>query len=75
MRSLSEIVRDNGGDNTPMLDTHNLTGRVRESLTLDNGQERDVNPDTDYRCDECSTKTLDVFHVKVDSFYPTGEDW
>lgn len=28
MRSLEQIVADNGGDNTPGLDTHNLTGRV-----------------------------------------------
>lgn len=28
MRSLDQIVKDNGGDNTPGLDTHNLTGRA-----------------------------------------------
>ena len=28
MRSLEQIVRDNGGDDTPALDTHNLTGRA-----------------------------------------------
>lgn len=26
MRSLEQIIRDNGGDNTPGMDTHNLTG-------------------------------------------------
>ena len=29
MRSLEQIVADNGGDNTPVGDSHNLTGRVR----------------------------------------------
>lgn len=29
MRSLEQIVADNGDDNTPGLDTHNLTGRVK----------------------------------------------
>ena len=29
MRTLEQIVADNGGDNTPALDTHNLTGRAR----------------------------------------------
>lgn len=28
MRSIEQIVKDNGGDNTPALDTHNLTGRA-----------------------------------------------
>lgn len=28
MRSIEQIVRDNGGDDTPALDTHNLTGRA-----------------------------------------------
>ena len=28
MRDLDKIVADNGGDDTPALDTHNLTGRV-----------------------------------------------
>lgn len=28
MRSLEEIIHDNGGDSTPFLDTHNLTGRA-----------------------------------------------
>jgi hypothetical protein len=28
MRDLRQIVHDNGGDNTPALDTHNLTGRA-----------------------------------------------
>lgn len=28
MRSLEQIIADNGGDNTPALDTHNLTGRA-----------------------------------------------
>ena len=28
MRSIEEIIRVNGGDNTPGLDTHNLTGRA-----------------------------------------------
>lgn len=28
MRSIEQIVNDNGGDNTPALDTHNLTGRA-----------------------------------------------
>jgi hypothetical protein len=28
MDSLDRIVASNGGDNTPMLDTHNLTGRA-----------------------------------------------
>lgn len=29
MRDLSKIIADNGGDNTPGLDTHNLTGRAK----------------------------------------------
>lgn len=28
MRSLEQIIHDNGNDNTPALDTHNLTGRA-----------------------------------------------
>ena len=28
MRSLEQIIADNGNDNTPALDTHNLTGRA-----------------------------------------------
>jgi hypothetical protein len=28
MRDLGQIVADNGNDNTPALDTHNLTGRA-----------------------------------------------
>jgi hypothetical protein len=28
MRSIEQIIHDNGGDNTPALDTHNLTGRA-----------------------------------------------
>lgn len=28
MRSIEQIVVDNGNDNTPAMDTHNLTGRV-----------------------------------------------
>lgn len=28
MRDLSQIIADNGGDNTPAMDTHNLTGRA-----------------------------------------------
>lgn len=28
MRSLEQIIHDNGGDNTPMYDSHNLTGRA-----------------------------------------------
>lgn len=35
-----------------------------ESITIDNGIERDVE-DTDYRCDECSTDLLAVFHEGV----------
>lgn len=27
MRSIKQIIADNGGDNTPAMDTHNLTGR------------------------------------------------
>jgi hypothetical protein len=29
MRSLERIIADNGNDNTPALDTANLTGRVK----------------------------------------------
>ena len=29
MRSLEQIVADNGNDNTPGMDTHNLTGRAK----------------------------------------------
>lgn len=32
MRSLEQIIKDNGGDNTPLLDTHNLTGRARSPI-------------------------------------------
>lgn len=28
MRDLRQIVKDNGGDDSPALDTHNLTGRA-----------------------------------------------
>lgn len=28
MRDLRQIIKDNGGDDTPALDTHNLTGRA-----------------------------------------------
>lgn len=28
MRSIEQIIHDNGNDNTPGLDTHNLTGRA-----------------------------------------------
>lgn len=28
MHDLRQIVKDNGGDDTPALDTHNLTGRA-----------------------------------------------
>lgn len=28
MRAIEQIIHDNGGDNTPLLDTHNLTGRA-----------------------------------------------
>lgn len=28
MRDIRQIVADNGGDNTPGMDTHNLTGRI-----------------------------------------------
>ena len=35
-----------------------------ERITIDNGVERDVNDETDYRCDECSSDTLEVFHVR-----------
>ena len=28
MRDINQIIADNGNDNTPAMDTHNLTGRV-----------------------------------------------
>ena len=34
MRDLAQIIRDNGDDNTPGLDTHNLTGRAQEDVRL-----------------------------------------
>lgn len=29
MRSIEQIIADNGNDNTPALDTHNVTGRAK----------------------------------------------
>lgn len=33
-----------------------------ECITLDNGEESDVDITTDYLCDECSTGTLEMWH-------------
>lgn len=34
-------------------------------VTVENGEERDVNEETDYLCDECSTELEDVYHEKA----------
>lgn len=53
MRSLEQIVADNGNDNTPALDTHNLTGRANPpkgrvryqyTITLERDEEEDYGP-------------------------------
>lgn len=35
-----------------------------ERITVENGEERDVNEDTDYLCDECSTDIQEVWHER-----------
>ena len=45
MRSLEQIIADNGGDNTPAGDTHNLTGRARpEQIVEDQFEQEDEEP-------------------------------
>lgn len=39
---------------------------IFDQVTIDNGIERDVDLSTDYKCDECSTETREVFHVRED---------
>lgn len=66
MRDLAQIIRDNGADDTPALDTHNLTGRafpegVEPEWTpyetflgnLDWAEDRDTAYDLGYLGDEC----------------------
>lgn len=33
-----------------------------EHITIEDGQEYDVNYDTDYACEDCSTDLMIVFH-------------
>ena len=37
---------------------------MTERLTIENGQESEVNEDTDYPCEECTTSTLEIWHTR-----------
>lgn len=36
-----------------------------DRITIENGEERDVDEATDYLCEECSTDELAVYHEEV----------
>jgi hypothetical protein len=50
MRDLRQIVHDNGGDDTPALDTHNLTGRAGD-IVIDLGNLAPLETEADWRAE------------------------
>jgi len=69
--SALELVSDDHDDPTTLIyqdedgEDENLTiDHRKERITIENGQEFDVDDLTDYRCDECSTPDREVWHRK-----------
>jgi hypothetical protein len=57
MRSIEQIIADNGFDNRPAMDTHNLTGRVQCK---------------ECRLPARPNDTLCVGHARMMDYDPTG---